>query len=81
MRVSEVLCGPDTFENLRALLGIRFLCRRASFFTKLLWKLIYERHSGKKQNKDMACVFFNVTVMNVSACRLLTQSAVEVCMV
>ena len=48
MRVSEVLCEPDTFENLRALPGIRFLCRRASFFTKLLWKLIYERNSGKK---------------------------------
>ena len=29
----------------------------------------------------MACVFFNVAVMNVSACRLLTQSAVEVGMV
>jgi len=70
-------------ENLRALLGIRFLCCRVTFFTKMLWKLIEKRRcSLKKQNKDMAWFcFYHVKVVNVSACRLLTQSAGEVGMV
>jgi hypothetical protein len=62
MRVSEVLCEPDTFENLRALPGIRFLCCRAPFFTELLWKLIYESTAANNRIKTWRVLFVSCEV-------------------